>query len=106
MIYIEAKFEVVGKPEGKDWNMNGSSGTTYKLNVAQNDGVDIATIKCPKKVYDMVCRGDVAVFLCTYVDFGDKSDFKIAEVLRFERPGNAPQPAPATPTPAGQPAKK
>lgn len=105
MIHIEAKFEVIGKPEAKQWKMENASGTTFKLNVAQNDGVDVATIKCPQKVYDTVRRGDVAIFHCTYSDFGDKSEFKIADIVRFEVAGNAAQPAPASAV-AGQPVKK
>ena len=43
MLNIEAKLEVVGKPEPRDWKNNeGQTMKSYRLNVAQNDGVDIA----------------------------------------------------------------
>ena len=52
MLNIEAKLEVVGKPEPRDWKNNeGQIMKSYRLNVAQNDGVDIATIRCPQEVY-------------------------------------------------------
>ena len=40
MLNIEAKLEVVGKPEPRDWKNNeGQTMKSYRLNVAQNDGV-------------------------------------------------------------------
>lgn len=106
MIYTTTKFEVIGKPECKDWKLtNGNSGTTYKLNVAQNNGVDVATIKCPQKVYDTVCRGDVADFLCSFSDYGDKQEFKIVEIVKFDTAGNVGQSPVNTPA-AGKPAGK
>ncbi len=64
---------------------------SYRLNVAQNDGVDIATIRCPQEVYADVRRGDVALFLCTFTEYGDRSDFRIVGVKQLlNKPGVAP----------------
>lgn len=92
MLNIEAKLEVVGKPAPRDWKNNeGQIMKSYRLNVAQNDGVDIATIRCPQDVYAGVCRGDVALFLCTFTEYGDRSDFRIVGVKQLlNKPGVAP----------------
>ncbi len=100
MLNIEAKLEVIGKPEPRDWKNNeGQTMKSYRLNVAQNDGVDVATIRCPQTVYDSVRRGDVATFVCTYAEYGDRTDFRIVELKQlhnFEKPGNIPAGAHAT----------
>ena len=84
MLNIEATLEVIGKPQPKDWrNEQGQNMKSYRLNVAQNDGVDVATIRCPQNVYDAVKRGDVANFLCTFAEYADRSDFRIIEVKQF-----------------------
>jgi len=93
MLYIEAKLEVIGKPEPRDWKNNeGQTMQSYRLNVAQNDGVDVATVRCPQKVYDAVRRGDVATFLCSFAEYGDRSDFRVQELKQIhniDKPGSA-----------------
>ena len=64
MLFIDLTVEVIGKPEPRDWKNNeGQTMKSYRLNVAQNDGCDVATIRCPQIVYDSVRRGDRAVFV-------------------------------------------
>lgn len=93
MLNIEAKLEVIGKPEPRDWKNNeGQTMKSYRLNVAQNDGIDVTTIRCPEKVYNDVRRGDVATFVCTYAEYGDRTDFRIVELKQlynFDKPGSA-----------------
>lgn len=92
MLYIEAKLEVIGKPEPRDWKNNeGQSMKSFRLNVAQNDGVDVATIRCPESVYNAVRRGDNAIFVCTFAEYGDRSDFRITDVKQLlNKPGSTP----------------
>lgn len=91
MLNIEAKLEVIGKPEPRDWtNSEGQKMKSFRLNVAQNEGIDVATVRCPQNVYDAVRRGDVATFVCTYAEYGDRADFRIVEVKQFQnmKPGS------------------
>lgn len=83
MLYIEAELEVVGKPEPKDWKNDSGSGRTFRLNVAQNDGVDVATIRCVQSVFDAVRRGDVALLRCSFAEYGDRVDFRAVELVRI-----------------------
>lgn len=88
MIFIKANFEIIGKPEVRTWkNKEGTEFKTYRLNVAQNDGVDVATIKCPESVYGQVRRGDVGIFLCSYAEYDNGADFKIVELEKLENYG-------------------
>ncbi len=93
MLNIVAKLEVIGKPEPRDWKNNeGQTMKSYRLNVAQNDGVDVETIRCPQDVYDSVRRGDIASFVCTYAVYGDRTDFRIVSIQQIHnlKPGSAP----------------
>lgn len=83
MLYIEAELEVVGKPEPKDWKNDSGSGRTFRLNVAQNNGVDVATVRCTQAVYDAVRRGDVALLRCSFAEYGDRADFRAVELVRI-----------------------
>ena len=92
MLYIEATLEIIGKPEAREWkNDQGQNMKSYRLNVAQNDGVDVATIRCPQSVYDKVRRGDNAVFICSFAEYGDRSDFRITVIKPLlGKPGVTP----------------
>lgn len=99
MLFIDLTVEVIGKPEPRDWKNNeGQTMKSYRLNVAQNDGCDVATIRCPQIVYDSVRRGDRAVFGCSFAEYGDRTDFRIVDVKRYltaegkdlSKPGNIP----------------
>lgn len=64
---------------------------SYRLNVAQNDGIDVATIRCPQDVWNSVRRGDEAMFICTFAEYGDRSDFRIVGIKQiFNKPGMNP----------------
>lgn len=92
MLYIEATLEIIGKPEAREWkNDQGQNMKSYRLNVAHNDGVDVATIRCPQSVYDKVRRGDNAVFICSFAEYGDRSDFRITDIKQLlGKPGVTP----------------
>jgi hypothetical protein len=85
MLNITLKAEVIGKPEPRSWNMNGQQGTSYRLNIAQNDGTDMASLRCHQKVYDTVARGDECDFLCQYNDNGENSTFRIVEIVKYHK---------------------
>lgn len=85
MLNINAVFEVIGKPEPRPYVGNdGKQAFSYKLNIAQNDGVDVSTISTNESVYNKVKRGDVAEFVCTYAEYGDRVSFRIADVVQFK----------------------
>lgn len=85
MLTITANFEVLGKPEPRQYMGNdGKQAMSYKLNMGQNDGVDIATISTTQRVYESVRRGDKAEFLCTYAEYGDRVSFRITDVLKYD----------------------
>ncbi|MEW4413396.1 hypothetical protein [Clostridium sp. AN503] len=83
MIYIEMTAEVIGKPEPRPWENNGQKGVTHKLNLAQNDGRDMSTVKCPQSVYDTLRRGDTATLRCSYAEYGDRADFKVVDLITY-----------------------
>lgn len=104
MIFTEVILEVIGKPNPNDWKLDdGTTGTTCKLNVAQNDGVDVATIKCPQDVFDAVRRGDVCRFACSFAEYKNRSEFKISNLIKIEnfKPSGATGSAPTPPTGGG-----
>ncbi len=87
MLFIDLDAEVIGKPEPKDWkNSEGQSMKSFRLNVAQNDGCDVATLRCPQIVYDSVRRGDKVCFSCTFAEYGDRSDFRVVSIKKYLNP--------------------
>lgn len=112
MLYTRIELEVIGKPDSRSWkNDEGKTVNTFKLNVAQDDGKNTATMKCPEDVYNQVRRGDVVEFQCSYAEYGDRVDFRIVAVNRYLNTTPAPvgsaASAPASPAAgAGQSTKK
>lgn len=98
MLTLNADLEVIGKPTPKPYVGNdGKQALSYKLNVAQNDGHDVATLSTTQAVYDSVHRMDRVMFECTVAEYGDKTVFRIASIKQFL---NMPSSAPASNTSA------
>ena len=100
MIYIEMTAEVIGKPEPRPWANNGQTGVTHKLNLVQNGGRDMSTVKCPESVYNTLRRGDIATLRCSYAEYGDRADFKVIDLITSKSPSSA-APAAGSAKPAG-----
>ncbi|MDD3253696.1 MAG: hypothetical protein PHV18_14185 [Lachnospiraceae bacterium] len=105
MIFIEMTAEVIGKPEGRPWKNNeGKEQMSYKVNLAQNDGADVSTVRCPEKVYSVLRRGDVVTLRCSYAEYGDRADFRVVDVIHYEKQVSSPANTPASPTAGMKPA--
>lgn len=72
MLRFVADVEIDGKPEPRPWKdkETGKERTSYKLNISQNDGADVATIGCDENIYNMVRRRDNAKAYFAYSDGG------------------------------------
>lgn len=98
MIFVDMKAEVIGKPTPREWKNDNASGVTYKLNLAQNDGCDVSTVKVAREVYESVCKGDEVVVRCSYAEYNDRPDFKGVALVSVKSPNlyaGAPVGAPA-----------
>lgn len=93
MIFMEVRAEVIGKPEPKNWKNDNGSGITYRLNIGQNDGADVSTLRCPQDVFNKLRRGDDATLRCTYVEYGERSDFRVVDVIKIHNFKTSTDPA-------------
>lgn len=103
MLNFIAPIEVEGKPEPKDYEFNGRKGTTYKLNISQNDGCDTATLPCTEAVYHSVKRHDKISVLLVYNDANERNPLKIDSIVPFDSKDKPS--APSTPAAPGTSAK-
>lgn len=83
MLNFIATIEIEGKPEPREYNMNGRAGKSYKLNISQNDGRDTATVSCSEHVYNSVRRRDVVAAVFVYSENGDYKQLKIDSLSPF-----------------------
>ena len=88
MLNFTAILEIEGKPEPNSWkDGNGNERLSYKINVSQNEGRDVATLGCDAKIYNALKRHDIVTAELTYSegtnDRGKYSSLKLVSVAPF-----------------------
>lgn len=89
MLRFSAIVEVDGKPTPREWKDNtGATRLSYKLNISQNDGQDVATIGCDEKIFSSVVRRDILKADFAFSDGGStgKPYLKLEAVQLCEKP--------------------
>lgn len=93
MLRFETLVEVDGKPEPNKWTDNsGKERLSYKLNISQNEGRDVATIGCTENLYNAVRRRDTLKAVFAFSEGGGANNSKpylkleSAEIVNLSKP--------------------
>lgn len=87
MLVFDATIEIEGKPDPKPWKDDaGNERLSYKLNVSQNEGRDVATVKCDEKIYNSVRRHDVVKAVFLYSEINGRTNLKLDSVTAVPVP--------------------